>query len=140
MSKLKSITKGCVSSGNCCRAHWRLSLIDEREIALFDEDKITFNGKVATVWTDECKYFINGGCSIYDTKPKMCSDFYCGGTRMLNYPTKEEQSTKEKNRNNRNIEKIQHKINNTSDPIEIERLNILLELHLNEKLKINNTH
>lgn len=63
----------CVGCGNCCKKHWLIRLTSEYEKSLFVDDIVFGN----FIWTDQCKYFLNGRCSIHENNPRKCKEYFC---------------------------------------------------------------
>lgn len=79
----------CRQCGGCCRALFPVELVDSEDIERF--------GKEALEYKDGgCEYLEGNKCSIHETKPKVCKEFYCD-----THPLKKEKIKKfmEENKN-----------------------------------------
>ena len=65
----------CQACGKCCEKHWLLRLIGEREISLFGDDVVYGS----FIWVDQCKYNVDGKCTIHEDKPHKCKEYFCEG-------------------------------------------------------------
>jgi len=63
----------CKACGKCCKKHWLLRLMGEQEISLFGDDVVYGS----FIWTDQCKYNVDGKCTIHENKPYKCKEYFC---------------------------------------------------------------
>lgn len=69
----------CITCGKCCKKHWLVKMTNEREKKMFKGHLIS--GEY--IWTDECKYLVNGKCKIHDERqPYKCKEYFCEGREI----------------------------------------------------------
>jgi len=80
----------CQKCGNCCKK-FRIEIKDPKFIKeiLFNFREKFHHGlketvNITLVLDGECEFLDNGKCSIYDTRPERCKNYFCKKTKSIN--------------------------------------------------------